>query len=72
MWEPPRPVAEIPLPYLTMYNESECEAQNHWVSGLCPSSGILKSRKVNAWETDTVSETICFVDFIIPDDGRST
>jgi hypothetical protein len=36
--------------------------QNHWVSGLRPSFGIL---------TGSVSETLCFQIFIIPDNGES-
>jgi hypothetical protein len=31
------------------------EAQNHWVSGLCLSSGILKSRKHTVSEIEPVS-----------------
>jgi hypothetical protein len=27
--------------------------QNHWVSGLCPSSGILETRKNNFWILDS-------------------
>jgi hypothetical protein len=29
--------------------------QNYWVSGLCPSSGILNTRKHNVSETGSVS-----------------
>jgi hypothetical protein len=29
--------------------------QNHWVSGLCPLSGILKARQHNVLETRSVS-----------------
>jgi hypothetical protein len=29
--------------------------QNHWGSGLCPSSGILKTRKHDVSETGSVS-----------------
>jgi hypothetical protein len=32
-----------------------CNTQNHWVSGLCPSSGILNSREHNVSETGSVS-----------------
>jgi hypothetical protein len=28
--------------------------QNYWVFGLCPSSGILKSREHNVSETESV------------------
>jgi hypothetical protein len=31
------------------------EIQNYWVSGLCPSSGILNTRKHNISETESLS-----------------
>jgi hypothetical protein len=40
---------------------------NYWVFGLCPLSGILKTRKHNVSETGSVSEMLCFLVFIIPD-----
>jgi hypothetical protein len=30
-------------------------SQNYWISGLCPSSGILKTKKHNVSETGSVS-----------------
>jgi hypothetical protein len=45
-------------------------AQNYWVLGFCPSSGILEARKRNVSETDPVSETFCFLVSRIPDDGQ--
>jgi hypothetical protein len=57
--------------------------QNYWGSGLCPSPGILNTRKHNILETgcvsvphlrmdtDPVSEMLCFLVFRIPDDGHS-
>jgi hypothetical protein len=36
---------------LTMMNNT----QNYWVFGLCPTSGILKTRKHNVSETETIS-----------------
>jgi hypothetical protein len=47
--------------------------QNHWVSGRCPSSGILETRKHNRSETETdpVSETLRFLVPRIPGDGQS-
>jgi hypothetical protein len=58
-----------------------CNIQNYWVSGLCPSSGILNSRKPNVSETsssphvrtekDPASETLCFLVFRIADYGQS-
>jgi hypothetical protein len=50
---------------------------HYWVFGLCPSSDILKTRKHNVsethlkTETDPLSEILCFLAFIIPDDGKS-
>jgi hypothetical protein len=35
--------------------------QKYWVFGLCPSSGILETRKHNVLETDIVSEKLCFL-----------
>jgi hypothetical protein len=49
-----------------MYN-----AQNYWVSGLRPSSGILGTGKQNVSETASVSETLRFLVFRIPDEGQS-
>jgi hypothetical protein len=39
----------VPNSFLYMYN-----TQNHWVSGLCPSFGILKTREHNFSETESV------------------
>jgi hypothetical protein len=33
-----------------------CNTQNYWVSGLCPSSGILNTGKHNVSETGSVSK----------------
>jgi hypothetical protein len=44
--------------------------RNYSVFGLCPSSGILKTRDHNVSETDPVSETLCSLVFRIPDDGQ--
>jgi hypothetical protein len=32
-----------------------CNTQTYWVFGLCPSSGILETRKHNVSETESVS-----------------
>jgi hypothetical protein len=32
-----------------------CNTQNYWIAGLCPSSGILNTRKHNVSETGSVS-----------------
>jgi hypothetical protein len=61
--------------------------QNKWVSGLCPSTGILNTRKHNVSETgsvsvhrpppyprtesDQVSETLCFIVYRMPDCSHS-
>jgi hypothetical protein len=45
--------------------------QDYWVSGLCPSSGILNAREHNVSETGPVSETLFFIVFRIRDDGQS-
>jgi hypothetical protein len=48
--------------------------QNYWVFGLYPLSGILKTREHNVLrraETDPVSETLCSLVLILPDDGQS-
>jgi hypothetical protein len=49
-----------------------------WVSGLWASSGILNTRKHNVAgegkleiQLDSFSETLCFLVFRIPNDGRS-
>jgi hypothetical protein len=34
--------------------EADLTAQNYWVFGLCPSSGILEARKHNVSETGSV------------------
>jgi hypothetical protein len=36
-----------------------CKTQNHWVFGLCPSSGILETREHNVSETESVSVLRC-------------
>jgi hypothetical protein len=41
------------------------------VSGLCPSSGILKTREHNVLETGSVLETLCSLVFRVLDDGQS-
>jgi hypothetical protein len=41
--------------------------QNYWVFGLCPSSGILETRKHDVSETGSVSETSCFLVSTVPD-----
>jgi hypothetical protein len=46
-------------------------AQNCWLSGRCPSSGILNTREHDVSETDPVSETLCSPVFRIPDDGQN-
>jgi hypothetical protein len=38
--------------------------QNYWVSGLCPSSRIVNTRKYNVSKTESVS--------ILPGEGRDT
>jgi hypothetical protein len=43
--------------------------QNYWVSGLCPSSWIINTRKKNVSETDPVPETLCFLVFRIQDNA---
>jgi hypothetical protein len=43
----------------------------YWVSGLCPSSGIINTRNHSVSETGSVTETLIFIVFIIPDDGKS-
>jgi hypothetical protein len=45
--------------------------QNYWVFGLCPSSGILETRKHNVSETGYVSETLCCLVSRIPDNRQS-
>jgi hypothetical protein len=45
--------------------------QNYWVSGLCPLSRILNTRKQNISGTGSVSKTLCFVVFRILDDRQS-
>jgi hypothetical protein len=50
--------------------------QNYWLSGFCPLSGILNTRKHvletgSDEETDPVSEMLCFLVFRIPDDGQN-
>jgi hypothetical protein len=45
--------------------------QIYGVFGLCPSSGIVGTRKHNFSETGSVSETLCFLVYRIPDDGQS-
>jgi hypothetical protein len=60
-----------------------CNIQNYWVFGICPSSGILETRKHSVsetvsgpsfshlrTETDPVSETLCYLVSRIPDDGQ--
>jgi hypothetical protein len=47
------------------------DTQNYCVSGLCLSSVILNTRKHNVSETGSVSQTLCFLVFRIPDDGVS-
>jgi hypothetical protein len=37
--------------------------QNHWVSGFCPLTFILKTRKHNIPETGAVSEMLFFFNF---------
>jgi hypothetical protein len=54
---------------------------NYWVFGLCPSCGILETRKHNVLETgsvsvlrwgeDTYSVGLCFLVSRLPDDGQS-
>jgi hypothetical protein len=47
--------------------------QDDWVSGLCPSYGILKNIKGHSvLETDPVYKMLCTLMFFrIPDDGQS-
>jgi hypothetical protein len=35
------------------------DIQNHWIPGLCPSSGILNTRKHNVSETASVAILRC-------------
>jgi hypothetical protein len=44
--------------------------QNYWVSRLCPSSGIPGTGKENISETGSVSETLRFLVFRIPNEGQ--
>jgi hypothetical protein len=55
-----------------------CNIQTHWLSGLCPSFGILNTRKHNVSENESSCisvfpspETLCFLVSRIPDDGQS-
>jgi hypothetical protein len=45
--------------------------QNYCVSGLCPSFGILNTRKHNVSETNSISEILRFLVIRIPDDAQS-
>jgi hypothetical protein len=60
---------------------------DYWISGLCPSSGFLNSRKHNVLPKgpnrvgasfpspddggDLISEKLCFLMFRIPDDAQN-
>jgi hypothetical protein len=45
------------MPYGTLYQKASVSmlVQNYWGSGLCPSSGIIKTRKHNILETGSDS-----------------
>jgi hypothetical protein len=52
--------------------------QNHWLSGLHPSFGILNTKKQNVLENESTCisifpspETLCFLVFKIPNDAQS-
>jgi hypothetical protein len=45
--------------------EQGTNVQNYWISGLCPSSSILKTKENN------VLEMLCFLAFETLDDGQS-
>jgi hypothetical protein len=66
-WEPSNNMALFPTPQ----TEVSFSFQNHRVSGLCLSPGILETRKHNVSEIDPVSETLCFLVSTIPNGGQS-
>jgi hypothetical protein len=44
------------------------KTQDYWVFGLCPSSGFLKNiSEQNVLESDTVSETLCSLEYLTMD-----
>jgi hypothetical protein len=42
-------------PYWSPQYYKQGSAENYWVSGLCPLSGILNTRKIKVLETGSVS-----------------
>jgi hypothetical protein len=57
--------------------EGDATAQNDWVSGLCPLSGILKRDNLNHWTTHVIlatpkGTTRVGVSLPSPEDGNSS